>query len=132
MIELSGKKVWIYFDDHSGNHRVAKKEGLVLQDSERRIIIRNTAGYTEVIPYFRIIRVIESYICLLQYWKQVQETYRNLKVSELKIRDLENWKPQLAIAKVIGGDVYSEILSFISSIRTSLTRKPRSLAADSI
>lgn len=59
MISLDGKRVWIYFDDHSGQDQVSKKEGLVLQDSERRIIIRNQSGYTEVIPYYRIIRVIE-------------------------------------------------------------------------
>ena len=59
MIELIGKMVWIYYDDHSGKDSVGRKEGLVLQDSERRIIIQNTSGYTEIIPYYRIIRVIE-------------------------------------------------------------------------
>ena len=59
MIDLCGKRVWIYFDDHSGYDKVAKKEGLVLQDNDRRIIIQNTSGYTEVIPYYRIVRVIE-------------------------------------------------------------------------
>lgn len=54
----------------------------------------------------------DLYICLLQYWKDVKQTYDGLKVDELKGRDLEIFKPQLAIAKIIGKDVYNKVLSF--------------------
>jgi len=54
----------------------------------------------------------DLYICLLQYWKEIKDTYDNLKVPELKVRDLEIFKPQLAIAKVLGDDIYQSVLSF--------------------
>jgi hypothetical protein len=62
-------------------------------------------------PLFKPIRD-DCYICLMQYWKIIEDSYKNLKVSELKIRDLELFQPLLAIAKVIGEDVYKKILSF--------------------
>jgi len=43
----------------------------------------------------------DLYICLLQYWEQVQESFNKLKIPDLRARNLENWKPQLAIAKLI-------------------------------
>jgi hypothetical protein len=54
----------------------------------------------------------DLYICLLQYWKEIKDSYDTLKVEELTARELEIFKPHLAIAKVIGEDVYQQILSF--------------------
>jgi len=54
----------------------------------------------------------DLYICLLQYWKEIQATYNDLKVEELRARDLEIFKPQLAIAKAIDEDVFKEVLKF--------------------
>ena len=62
-------------------------------------------------PAFKPIRD-DLYICLLQYWKNVSNIYKKLKVKELKGREREIFKSQLSIAKVIGDDVYEEILSF--------------------
>ena len=54
----------------------------------------------------------DLYCCLLQYWKEVKKAYDGLKVEELSARDLELFKGPLAIAKIIGEDVYKEILDF--------------------
>jgi len=54
----------------------------------------------------------DLYICLLQYWEQVQEIFKKLKIPDLKARNLENWKPQLAIAKAIDQSVFEDILSY--------------------
>jgi len=54
----------------------------------------------------------DLYICLLQYWEQVQESFNNLKIPDLRARNLENWKPQLAIAKLIDQSVFDDILSY--------------------
>ena len=62
-------------------------------------------------PQFKSLRD-DLYICLLQYWKDVKQAYDSLKVDGLRGRELEIFKPQLAIAKVIGEDVYKKILSF--------------------
>jgi len=59
MIDLVGKKVWIYYDDHSGYDQVAKKEGIVLDDTGKVLIFKNANGYIEAIPWYRIIRCIE-------------------------------------------------------------------------
>jgi len=58
-ISLEERKVWIYYDDHSGRDQVVKKEGRVLRDTGRILIFRNAAGYTEAIPWYRIVRVIQ-------------------------------------------------------------------------
>lgn len=59
MVSLESKRVSIYFDDHSGYDKIAKKEALILSDTGRILIFRNAAGFTEAIPWYRIIRVIE-------------------------------------------------------------------------
>lgn len=70
-----------------------------------------TQGVNYRDPIFKPIRD-DCYLCLLQHWKIIEDSYKNLKVSELKIRDLELFQPLLSIAKVIGEDVYKKILSF--------------------
>jgi hypothetical protein len=62
-------------------------------------------------PIFSPIRD-DLYVCLLQYWKIIKETYNTLKVKQLSARELELFKPLLTIAKVIGDDVYDGILQF--------------------
>lgn len=58
-VELEGKKVNIYFMDQS-DKQISKKTGIVLKDSPTKIIIQNLRGFTEIIPYYRIVRVVES------------------------------------------------------------------------
>lgn len=62
-------------------------------------------------PSFTSIRD-DLYVCLMQYWNQVKETYDSLKVEGLSSRELELFKPLLAIAKVIGGTLYDDLLKF--------------------
>ena len=57
-MELTNKRVTIQFDDKSGNN-ISRKDGLCLDDNNYAITIRNTAGFIEKIPYYRIIRIIE-------------------------------------------------------------------------
>lgn len=59
MTDLTGKKVSIYYDDKSNYNTVAKKDGLCIEDTNYKIVIKNTSGFTEIIPYSRIIRIIE-------------------------------------------------------------------------
>jgi hypothetical protein len=95
-------------------------EGLGYDDitSQRVITIRLlkhrdaediTVNYQDLL--FKPIRD-DLYVCLLQYWKEIKESYDSLKIPELRARDLEIFKPLLAISKVIGEDVYELILSF--------------------
>jgi len=58
-VDLKGKIVNIYFLDHSDN-KVSKKTGKCLKDTSHKITIENSRGYAEIIPYCRIIRVIET------------------------------------------------------------------------
>ena len=58
-MELKGKRVAIYYDDKANYQKIAKKDGFCLDDNDRVIVIRNTSGFIEKIPYYRIIRVIE-------------------------------------------------------------------------
>jgi len=58
-MDLIDKKVAIYFDDRSGYNSISKKDGIVLDDNNRIITIRNSHGQIEKIPYYRIIRVVE-------------------------------------------------------------------------
>lgn len=54
-----GTKVNIYFLDFSDN-KVSKKTGIVIKDTPHKIFIRNSRGYMEIIPYSKIVRVIET------------------------------------------------------------------------
>ena len=58
-MNLTNKQVAIYYDDKCNYGHIAKKDGFCLYDSDRVIVIRNTSGFIEKIPYYRIIRVIE-------------------------------------------------------------------------
>lgn len=53
------------------------------------------------------------HILALQSWKGVKKQYEELEVSELTSRELERVKPILTIAKLIGEDWHSDILSWI-------------------
>ena len=55
---LIGKDVAIYYDDKFKYNHISKKDGNCLADNDRVITIRNTSGYIEKIPYYRIIRVL--------------------------------------------------------------------------
>ena len=55
----------------------------------------------------------DLHILALQQWKKVRETYDNLEVPELSARELERAEAVLTIAKIIGDDVYKNILEFL-------------------
>jgi hypothetical protein len=55
----------------------------------------------------------DLYIIALRNWKEVQKTYDNLKVIELTARELEVVEAVLTIAKLVGDDVYKEVLEFV-------------------
>jgi len=57
-VSLEKKKIAIYFDDFSEN-QIAKKTGICLKDTSTKIFIENTKGNVEVIPYCKIIRIVE-------------------------------------------------------------------------
>jgi len=58
-VELEGKNVHIYFLDFSGD-TIGKKTGYCVKDSENKILIQNTRGFLECIPYCRVVRVVET------------------------------------------------------------------------
>jgi len=60
MMDLKNKDVSIYYDDSSNYNKVARKDGHCLDDTDHKITIRNQSNFIEVIPYSRIIRVIEK------------------------------------------------------------------------
>ena len=58
-MDLKNKRVAIYYDDKANYGKIAKKDGFCLYDDSRVIVIRNTSGFIEKIPYYRIVRVLE-------------------------------------------------------------------------
>ena len=56
------------------------------------------------------------HILALQKWKEVKKTYEGLDVKELKARDLEKAEAVLTIAKLVGGDVYNNLIKFFVKI----------------
>lgn len=56
------------------------------------------------------------HILALQKWREVKKVYQDLEVLELSARDLERAEAVLTIAKVIGEDIYKEVLDFLLSI----------------
>jgi len=77
-------------------------------------------GEIEVEDYFNEeeYKVLRSnlYLFALENWKLVEETYRNLKLDNLKKRDFQLWKPLLSIAKVINEELFQRILVFAEKI----------------
>lgn len=58
-MSLEKKQVAIYFDDFSDN-QVAKKTGYCVKDTDSKVFIKNSKGFIEVIPYCKIIRIVET------------------------------------------------------------------------
>lgn len=61
----------------------------------------------------------QLYTAGLTYWKEVQQTYDELKTEELGGRDFEKVRPHLAIAKLISQEVYDELLKFFIDLSES-------------
>jgi len=61
------------------------------------------------------------YLFAWENWKNVEETYKSLKIEKLKKRDFQLWKPLLTIAKIIGDDLFNRVLEF--AIKISEQRK---------
>ncbi len=59
-VDLEGKRVSIYYDDRSSHNEVAKKTGICLKDTPSKIFIENMKGYLEIIPYYKIVRIVEA------------------------------------------------------------------------
>jgi len=70
----------------------------------------------------------DCYICGLQNWKIVLDTYRQLKEDELIGRELEVYEDILTLAKIIGNDLYTDILKLI--LEEKEQRKVRELSRD--
>jgi Fe-S cluster assembly iron-binding protein IscA len=61
------------------------------------------------------------YLFALDNWKQVEQTYKELKIENLKKRDFQLWKPILTIAKIINEDLFNRVLNF--AVKISEQRK---------
>lgn len=64
---------------------------------------------------FQIIRD-KLYIWGLLYWKDVQKSYNNLEVKDLKNRDLEISEAVLSVASLVGNEVYNEVYDLLFQI----------------
>jgi len=53
------------------------------------------------------------YAFALTNWKEIEDTYWSLDVPELNNRDLELVKPMLAVAKIFGEDVFTELKTYL-------------------
>ncbi len=74
-------------------------------------------GETEIIDSDSEWSMMRDYLYLfsLKHWKDIENNYRNNSLySDLKLkkRDLQIWKPLLAIAKLIDNDLFKEISDF--------------------
>lgn len=54
----------------------------------------------------------DLYTAGLQYWKQVYDNYHKINDEDLESRQLEIFKPILAIAKTISDDVHNDVLEW--------------------
>ena len=61
------------------------------------------------------------YLFALENWELVENTYKTLKIKNLKKRDFQLWKPLLTIAKIINEDLFNRVLEF--AIKLSEQRK---------
>jgi len=57
---LTNKQVSVYFDDKSSSG-VTRKDGEFLQIENNAIYIKNTGGTVEIIPLYRVIRIVEKW-----------------------------------------------------------------------
>ncbi len=79
-------------------------------------------------------RILRDYLYLfgLKYWKLVEESYRDNSLYEnlkLKKRDLQIWRPLLALAKVASDEWFEEVATFAEKL--SLQRKEDFLSEES-
>lgn len=58
----------------------------------------------------------DLYVMALQYWKEIRESYNNLKIGDLNSRESEVIKPILAIAKIINNNLYEDILDWYKEL----------------
>lgn len=77
---------------------------------------KDSRGELEVADYedaeeFQSIRD-KMYLYALGNFREVERNYRELAVDGLKKRDLQLWKPLLAVAKTIDEQIFNEILEF--------------------
>lgn len=82
-------------------------------------------------PDWQIIRD-SLYLFGLKYWKLVEENYKNNELYEnlnIKKRDLQLWKPLLAIAELIDHNIFLDVSVFAG--RLSTQRKEDTLPEDS-
>jgi len=82
---------------------------IIIRLLKHKDVLDITVDYKD--PIFSPIRD-DLYVCLLQYWDKVKKAYDSLKVDGLTARELELFKPLLAISKVIGGNLYDKLLEF--------------------
>ena len=54
---LKGKEVSVYFDDGSN---ITRKDGRVIEISDNSIVFKVESGQIQVIPFSRIIRIVEK------------------------------------------------------------------------
>ena len=78
-------------------------------------------GETEIIDSDSEWNLLRDYLYLfsLKYWKDIEINYRNDSLYSnlnLKKRDLQIWKPLLAIAKLISDELFLEISKFAEKI----------------
>lgn len=55
----------------------------------------------------------DLHILALQKWRDVKNCYEDLEINQLTARELERSEAVLTIAKVIGEDIFNEVLSYI-------------------
>ena len=92
-------------------------DGITESRCEKILMLRTTENITKRklnmrAPHWQELRD-KLHICALQNWKDVAVKYEKIEVEELSDRDLEKNLPILTLAKIVGDDVYREILSFL-------------------
>lgn len=58
----------------------------------------------------------QLYIFALENWQLIENTYKTIEIKTLKKRDLQLWKPILAIAKTINEQLYVRVLEFAEKV----------------
>lgn len=140
-IEKVGNRfICVYYQVYSPT-RVGSINGLFGATESRSITQVHTRspdadkrGETEPQDNDSEFQMIRDYLYLfgLKYWKNIEDNYKDDSIYEglkLKKRDLQIWKPLLAIAKTISDDWFDEVSSFAEKL--SSQRKEDFITEDS-
>ena len=138
--KIGNSFVTMYYDCYSPT-QISSIKGLFGATETRAItsvstknLDEDSRGEKEINDYDSDWQILRDslYLFGLKYWKQIDENYKNDELYEnlnIKKRDLQLWRPLLALAELIDHGLFLEVSAFAA--RLSTQRKEDTLPEDS-